>query len=197
MNIEIIRHGETALQAERRYQGSTDAPLSPEGKNKLRPADPPFETVYVSPMLRARQTASILFPDARQFPVDDLREMDFGVFEGRSAKEMEDDAQYRAWIDSFCEAPCPGGESKAVFCDRVCRAFEALLDAHLAGPFADRDLCIVAHGGVAMAVMERFCSEQKPYYEWFLSSGCGYVLDPADWPVKKKLDLIKISDHTR
>ena len=35
MRLELIRHGETALQKEHRYQGITDAPLSPEGREKL------------------------------------------------------------------------------------------------------------------------------------------------------------------
>ena len=38
MRLELIRHGETALQKEHRYQGITDAPLSPEGRGNLHPA---------------------------------------------------------------------------------------------------------------------------------------------------------------
>ena len=63
---------------------------------------------------------------------DGLKEMDFGVFEGRNYREMEYDPQYRAWVETGCEGRCPGGESKAEFCQRVCTAFAALVDAALA-----------------------------------------------------------------
>ena len=178
MKIVLIRHGETALQAEHRYQGRTDAPLSAAGREKLRRADFCPDRVYVTPLVRTQQTAAILFPEAEQIVVPDLREMDFGVFEGRSAAEMEQDPAYRAWTDGLCMGRCPGGESKQEFCDRVCRAF-----GELAGKDAREgreSLVIVAHGGTQMAVLERFGEEKKDYWKWMLPGGHGYVLEAAD-----------------
>lgn len=171
MKIALIRHGETALQAAKKYQGSTDEPLSPEGTRKLRKADFQPAVVYVTPLIRTRQTARILFPEAQQIVVPGLAEMDFGIFEGRSAEEMQDDAAYRQWVDSLCLAPCPGGEQKADFCDRVCGAFCELVQRSAS------DLVIVAHGGVQMAIMERFAEEKRDYWKWMLPSGCGYLLE--------------------
>ena len=51
--------------------------------------------VYVSPLCRAVDTARVLFPAARLVPVHDLREMGFGIFEGRNYVEMERDPDYR------------------------------------------------------------------------------------------------------
>ena len=59
-------------------------------------------------MTRARQTAHILFPQAEQIVVPGLREMDFGTFEGRNYIEMENDPDYRAWVDSNCESSAAG-----------------------------------------------------------------------------------------
>lgn len=132
MLIVLLRHGQTAYNEQRRYQGAADVPLSPAGRAALKKADFETETVYVTPLCRTAQTARILFPHARQIVVPALREMDFGVFEGRTYDEMKGDAAYCAWLDSGCESACPNGESKAVFCKRVCRAFEKLADEALA-----------------------------------------------------------------
>ena len=91
MLIYLIRHGATRYNEEHRYQGITDVPLSPAGRTALKRADFCPETVYVSPLSRARETAAILFPGAKQIVIPDFREMDFGIFEGRTAAEMERD----------------------------------------------------------------------------------------------------------
>ena len=169
--VELIRHGETELQAQGRYQGSVDVLLSGEGRRKLSagreslsarrgslsagrgsltaggeslPAkrenlsagreslltggiyrDP--AVVYVSPLKRARETASILFPEAVQVVIPGFSEMNFGKFEGRNYKEMENDPDYRAWVEGMCLGKCPGGESKEEFCARTCEAFLEVL----------------------------------------------------------------------
>jgi alpha-ribazole phosphatase len=72
MRIWLIRHGLTALGEEKRYQGSTDTPLSDAGRLALQPDDR-FARVYCSPLLRAVETARILFPSAEKRMVPDLR----------------------------------------------------------------------------------------------------------------------------
>ena len=89
MKLWLIRHGLTALGEAGKYQGRLDEGLSAAGRVQLLCAGWKPEHVYVSPALRAKETAAILFPEARQIEVPGLREMDFGVFEGRSWQEME------------------------------------------------------------------------------------------------------------
>ena len=134
--VELIRHGETELQAQGRYQGSVDVPLSGEGRRKLSAGRESLSTdgiyrdpavVYVSPLKRARETASILFPKAVQVVIPELAEMNFGKFEGRNYKEMENDPDYRAWVEGMCLGKCPGGESREEFCARTCEAFLEVL----------------------------------------------------------------------
>ena len=95
MKIYLLRHGRTAYNAEHRYQGHRDIPLSGEGEAELVQADFSPQVVYVSPLRRARRTAECLFPAARQSVVEALIEMDFGAFEGRNYLEMEDDPEYQ------------------------------------------------------------------------------------------------------
>ena len=184
MRALLIRHGKTQGNSERRYIGVTDEPLSDEGRaevERVRP-DSSLKLVYVSPLLRARQTASILFPQAEQRVIPDLRETDFGVFEGRSADEMFDDADYREWVDGMCLGTCPGGESRAEFSERACSAFLSILDMEQRiTPEKKRgsdseDLIIVSHGGTQMAILERWGRPARDYYDWQRPCGCGWKL---------------------
>lgn len=189
MTIWLLRHGRTRYNDERRYQGQLDIPLSPEGAAELQAADFAPETVYVSPLQRSQQTARIIFPTARQVVVDDFSEMDFGVFDGRTADEMADDADYRAWVDGDCTAQCPGGESRAAFCERSCAAFERLLTERQS--CKAESLVIIAHGGTLRAVMERFALPEKDYFDWMSGNGGGYrlELDETLWREQRKLRL--------
>ena len=171
MLIYLIRHGATRYNEERRYQGLADVPLSDAGRAALRQADFSPETVYVSHLSRAWETAAVLFPTAEQIVVPDFREMDFGVFEGRTAAEMEDDPAYRTWVTGGCKGRCPGGESLAEFSNRVWDAFVPLLELKA------EQLVIVAHGGVQMAILDRYARPHRGYFHWHAPCGGGFVLD--------------------
>lgn len=173
MRVLLIRHGLTALGEQGRYQGRLDAGLSPVGRTALGKADFAPAHVYVSPARRARETAAILFPAAEQRIVPALREMDFGVFEGRSWREMEHDAAYRAWVDGGCTGLCPDGEDRASFSARVREAFSAILKRER----GSAELVIVAHGGTQMAILEDAGVPERDYYAWQRPCGCGWLLE--------------------
>lgn len=191
MTIYLLRHGATIHNQKGQYQGrKLDVPLTAEGLAALRRADIDPQVVYVSPMLRARQTAAALFPDAALIPVPDLEEMDFGAFAGRSYREMEHDPAYRAWVDGNCLGPTPGGEDRAGFSHRVCRAFVPLVDKALAE--GQETLVVLAHGGVQMAVLERFGLPRRDYYQWCGPLAGGWVLetDEGTWTSEHTLRLV-------
>lgn len=73
------------------------------------------DVVYVSTLQRTSQTAHILFPEAKLVPVDGLKEMCFGSFEGRNFIEMEKDPEYQAWVKANCESPCPTESARRTF----------------------------------------------------------------------------------
>lgn len=100
--LHLIRHGMTAGNLQGLYIGSgTDLPLCDEGRAQLaelkeRFAYPQVDTVFSSPLLRAVETANILFPGAaHQFTVHDLREAGFGKFEGRPVKDLVHDEDFK------------------------------------------------------------------------------------------------------
>ena len=193
MLVYLIRHGQTVYNAEKRYQGTRDIPLSDAGRAGLHRADFTPDALYVSPLTRARQTAEILFPGVPQIPVQDLREMCFGSFEGRNYIEMEHDPEYLAWVASNSETACPDGERKADFCERTCRAFAGVVDEAL-DKGVER-LAIVAHGGTQMASLERFGRPARSYYEWCAGNGGGFVLDASRWKTDRVLDLVGTVDY--
>ena len=197
MNIYLLRHGTTDYNTEKRYQGQRDIPLSTKGREALCQADFCPDVVYVSPMTRARQTAHILFPQAEQIVVPGLREMDFGTFEGRNYIEMENDPDYRAWVDSNCESACPDGERKDDFCRRSCAVFAKLVDDAFAA--GREQLVILAHGGTQMSVMERFALPRKEYHEWLGPNAGGYILeaDPAVWAREHTMQCLASVQYTK
>ena len=186
MRIWLIRHGLTALGEEKRYQGSTDTPLSDAGRLALQPDDR-FARVCCSPLLRAVETAGILFPSAEKRMIPDLREMNFGAFEGRGWWEMEQDAPYRAWVEGGCVGKCPGGEDREGFTARVQAAFAALVEQERCAGASE--LVIVAHGGTQMAALSRWGMPQKDYFAWQTPCACGWLLEDTNWP--ERLHVIK------
>lgn len=195
MRIYLLRHGETEYNARKKYLGNTDLPLSAKGRAELVRADFAPEAVYISPLRRTSETAAVLFPDARQIVVPDFREMDFGIFEGKSYLEMEHLPAYREWVNGNCLGLIPEGESMAVFSQRTCAAFETLVDQELEA--GAELLAIVAHGGTQMAVMERFALPRKDYFSWRGPLGGGFVLDTARWREEHILTLLDTVRYTR
>jgi alpha-ribazole phosphatase len=183
LEVVLIRHAQTQGNLEKRYIGITDEPLCREGvKNAVKSGIFPFvPLVYASPKIRAVQTAAIKFPNARIVTSPGLREMDFGLFEGRNAHEMREDFRYRAWVAGDCLGVTPQGEGRTDFTRRVCVAFAELIGEAIAR--GQRYVVVVAHGGTVMAVMERFARPPRGYYDWSVAPAGGYraYLDEETW----------------
>ena len=195
MEIYLLRHGQTVYNAEKRYQGQRDIPLSPEGMAALRRADFDPKVVYVTPLQRTSQTAHVLFPTAKLVPVDGLKEMCFGSFEGRHFVEVEHDPEYLEWVEANRTAEHPDGERKEDFCNRVCAAFSQLVEQALAK--GEERLVILAHGGTQMAVMERYARPYKTFHEWCGPNAGGYRLDACRWSAEHILTVIEKVQYTK
>lgn len=202
----VFRHGATRANLERRYAGCmTDDDVCAAGREQAvrgrerlaafaREAAPAVRAqllaprvVYVSPLRRAVQTAALLYPQAEQRVVAGLREMDFGLFENRTADELCADpamgAAYRAFLDSGGRVPCPPsavspGESVAEFRARQAAAFAHIVrEQAAAGADGTHLVTVVAHGGTQMALFSQFCPWQvggagiDPYSAW--QTACG------------------------
>ncbi|WP_020698834.1 histidine phosphatase family protein [Reyranella massiliensis] len=113
----ILRHGPTDWNATGRLQGLTDTDLSPDGEALVRrwrlppPADG-WKRVC-SPLRRARRTAELLRPAMPAGTDSALREMSFGVWEGRTLADLRADGgeSFAAAEAAGLDFQPPGGES--------------------------------------------------------------------------------------
>lgn len=195
MQIYLIRHGATAGNLDRRYVGSTDEELTEETVRQLRAMRgryPVPDCVFASPLKRCAQTAEILFPERRPEQNADLRECAFGDFEYKNYPELQSDDRYQAWIDSGGTIAFPGGENRAAFTDRCCAAFEECCRKAL-----DRDadtVAFVVHGGTIMAVLDRFSTPHRDYFDWQVPAAHGYVCELIRADSLKRLSLRVIAE---
>jgi probable phosphoglycerate mutase len=134
----LLRHGQTAMSAERRFAGREDIPLTKEGTRQAasvarRLARSGVDVIVTSPLHRARRTAeAVAEATGAAMEVDnDLVEADFGAWEGLTFAEAGErwPDELAAWMASPDASP-PGGESFAMVALRVLHALDRLLAAH-------------------------------------------------------------------
>lgn len=155
-SIVLIRHGETAWNAERRLQGHIDIALNAEGLRQAQAlagalADQRFDAIVSSDLQRAHQTAQAL-ARVQAMPVHSdaaLRERCFGGFEGLLYAEIEQrfPREFAAWQARDVDGAMPAGarvaETFRQFSQRVIGAISRLAEQH-----RGQSLALVAHGGV-------------------------------------------------
>ena len=139
IKLWLIRHGKTEGNKLSRYIGTTDEPLCQEGTEVLHKMDyPKVQAVYVSPLKRCVQTAEILFPGAEQVVCEQMRECDFGLFEGKNYQELTGNPKYQSWIDSGGTKAFPGGEDPMEFRKRCVCGFEQMMEKMIKGKRKDK-----------------------------------------------------------
>jgi probable phosphoglycerate mutase len=122
MRLFLIRHGETEWALSGRHTSHTDLPLTAHGRAMAaglpaRLAGLNFALVLTSPMLRARETCNIAGFADRAEVCDDLREFDYGEYEGLTTAEIR--ARDPNW--KVYTRPCPGGDTVEQVVARVSR----------------------------------------------------------------------------
>lgn len=173
MRLLLLRHGVTAGNLLGRYQGRTDEPLAPEGRTQAlrrRAHLPPVEALWCSPLLRCRETAQLLFPLREATVVEELRELDFGAWEGHTWAEVGDEAVYDRWLSGEGSACFPGGETLGAFHSRINRAF-SLISTQCA-ELGIASAVIVAHSGVFSALLSQKIGGN--YFSWHCPPCGGY-----------------------
>lgn len=154
--ILLIRHGETAWNADKRLQGHLDIALNAEGERQAALlgaalASEPIDHIVSSDLLRARQTAeAIARPRGLAIGIDcALRERCYGGFEGLLYSEIafRFPLEFAAWqardVDAVLPLGANRGESFRQFFERSMRAIMAHAAAH-----PGQTIALVAHGGV-------------------------------------------------
>jgi len=161
MRLLLVRHGETPWNAEGRYQGQTDIPLSPVGEEQARKlgarlAGVPITRAVASPLARARRTAECALGESRagMLAIDPgLSEIAHGTWEGKLAHEIEssDGERFAAWRGTPHTVLMPGGESLEHVIDRAWPALERAC----AGLGDGDTVLLVAHDAVNRVLLCR------------------------------------------
>jgi broad specificity phosphatase PhoE len=164
VNVFAIRHGETAWSLSGQHTGTTDIPLTENGRRlaeRIRPAlaGKAFDLVLCSPMQRARDTCELAGLGAAAVAEPDLVEWNYGRYEGLTPKQIHEGAP--GWL--VFRDGCPDGESPEQVGARVDRVIARARAA--AG-----DVALFAHGHVLRVLAAR-------WIELPASAGQHFLLD--------------------
>lgn len=165
MKIIFIRHGKTDGNLEKRYIGRTDESLSETGREEILGSglcDIEVDAVFVSPMKRCIETSELVFANHNKIIIDEWKEIDFGLFEGKNYQELKDDKDYQAWIDSNGTIAFPEGESREEFIKRCMLGFEKCKSICRDSMF--ETIACVVHGGTIMAIASTLTG--KEYFDF-------------------------------
>ena len=178
-HISIFRHGLTDANENGVYIGRTDLPLSDAGREALMDKFeqleyPKVQRVYSSPLERAIQTAEIIFPDREIVIVDDLREMDFGVFEGLPADELVHLDSFKKWLKGGLDNPPPNGETLRSMMLRCYSALNLMILDMMKEGFTHAGA--VTHSGILMNMLSCFGLPKKKPMEFACEPGEGYEI---------------------
>jgi broad specificity phosphatase PhoE len=150
MNVFAIRHGETAWSLSGQHTGTTDIPLTDNGRRlaeRMRPAlaKERFDLVLVSPLQRARQTCELAGLGERAAVDPDLAEWNYGEYEGLTSRQIHETRP--GWL--IFRDGCPGGETPPDVAARVDRVIAR-------ARAATGDVALFAHGHVLRVLASRW-----------------------------------------
>ena len=198
MRILLARHGETPWNAEGRYQGQIDIPLSPVGEGQAnalgqRLKDVRIDRAVASPLSRAQLTARLALGDARADMLQtdaDLQEIAHGEWEGLLASEIQqkDPARLLAWREEPENVLMPGGESLRQVLDRSWRGLARATE----GLGEDDTLLVVAHDAVNRVLLCRILG--LPIARLWTFRKAPTTLNLLEGPSVEQLEVVRLND---
>jgi len=198
MRILLARHGETPWNAEGRYQGQEDIPLSPVGERQARLLGERLRELRIdkavsSPLSRARRTAQLALGEEREAMLGTdagLMEIAHGTWEGLLASEIaaQDPERLRAWRDAPDTVQMPGGESLGQVFERSWQALERAAE----GLGDDQALLVVAHDAVNRVLLCRVLG--IPMSRLWSFRQAPTTLNLLEGPDLERLEVVRLND---
>jgi len=162
-HVVLVRHGETEGNSSTRFHGANDVGLADAGREQMRRVRfalrrEAFDRVFASPLQRSWEAARIVSGGAAVQLVADLREVDFGRWEGLTQQEIEasDPTLYRDWQNDRANFDFPDGEGRSEFRARVENAFDEIASSGIASAL------IVVHKGTIRTIAQKLLGEALP-----------------------------------
>ena len=148
--VFAVRHGETAWSLSGQHTGTTDIPLTDNGRRlarRLRPvlARESFTRVFTSPLQRARETCELVGLAETAVIDPDLVEWNYGKYEGLTPAQIH--ATAPGWL--IFRDGCPGGETPGEVGARVDRVIARVRAV-------EGDVALFAHGHVLRVLAARW-----------------------------------------
>ena len=188
--VYLIRHGLTFQNLRREYQGQIlNYDILPESgllieQRQKRGASPSIRTLWASPLIRARRTAELYFPDMDIELVPDLVEREFGDWDGKTHQELTaTDPLYNEFVESFGRVTPPGGESHEDFAARLDRVMAAVEDLAKESP-ESFPLALVFHGGPILHLSDQLIPQDHPLHRYNTYGAGGLRLELAFGPLR-------------
>ena len=177
--LYLIRHGITEGNLDGKYIGQTDLALCPQGEKQIQQlvkagVYPCVEKVYTSPLKRCVETAQIIYPDIQLSKVDEIAEMDFGQFEGKTQKELENLPEYTAWLKGGPEACPPDGEKFGEYTLRCIRGLDIIFRDMMKKEITRA--AMVTHGGVITNLLAGFGLPKGHPADYMCGPGEGFEI---------------------
>lgn len=196
MKITLIRHGLSISNEKKVYTGHSDVSLSVNGINQLNDLvecyDFPKGDLFISsPLKRCVETFSILYPHEEIDKLfNDLKETNFGDWEGKSYQDLKNDVNYRKWMDDYEHTIPPNGECFLDFNKRIEVVFKKIIE--YGKEFDKTDIVVMTHGGVIRSIMSQIIDTNVPFFNWEIPNGLGYQIiidDTYEYSEIKAFDL--------
>ena len=198
MRVLLARHGETAWNAEGRYQGQSDIALSSVGEAQARALgarllEVRIDRAIASPLSRALRTAELALGESRAAMLATdagFQEIAHGDWEGLLTHEIHarDGERLRTWRDAPHEVLMPQGESLQHVLDRAWPAFARAC----AGMGAHETLLVVAHDAVNRVLLCRVLG--IPLSRLWTFRQAPTTLNLLEGPDVDHLDVVRLND---
>lgn len=195
--IHFIRHGAIAETKQGAYIGVTDVALSEEGVKELKALDvshkyPYAPVIFTGPLKRCTQTCEILYPHVKPLVIDELTEMNFGKWEGKTADELKGEPLFERWLAGESGVTPPDGESNDDFIRRICLVFQNIVDGLI--KTGNTDCAIITHSGVMNMLLAIYGLPQAKPFDWACDNGFGYSMrvTPMLWQRDKVAEVYEL-----
>lgn len=177
----LIRHGETDFNKKRFFYGKADVSINETGKEQASNIHQllkgrAISRIYTSQLKRTQETATIIFPDQIPTAYKALNERDFGLWEGRTANEIQ--AAFPLVWEEWLESPFDVTPSKAEpfqkFKDRVQSIVEEIRETD------DDEIAIVGHLGVLRLIYQFLVDPEADFWSIDIPQGTVLLLEDKD-----------------
>ncbi|MDN3015270.1 histidine phosphatase family protein [Paenibacillus sp. BSR1-1] len=172
MVIALFRHGMTEANRRKVYLGWEDSPLCPESMHFS--TNKRYECYFSSDLKRCQHTAEILFPDHPLILLNNLREMNFGKWEGKTYANLKEDKHYQSWLSDPMGFAPPDGESLLGFTNRIGAGWKQIVN-EIMNQNRHR-VAVITHSGVIRMLLTQYARDKKSFWDWGVEHDKGYEL---------------------